>query len=142
MASILKVDKMQGVTSAGDITITGEGGTGTQSLQQGLTNVWVNFNGTSTIATRDSLNVSSVTDHSTGDFSVNYANNMNNDDYAFGGHTPNAGSTMNFHWIHDLANDYTTALLRTRTLFVNNTSGGGSNQDPALCTLTTSGDLA
>ena len=35
MASILKVDEMQGVTSAGDITITGEG-TATMQLQQGL----------------------------------------------------------------------------------------------------------
>ena len=142
MASVLKVDTITGVTTAGSIAVTGEGNSTTTNLQQGLCKVWVNFNGTGTIATRDSFNVSSVTDHSTGDFSVNYANNMGNDDYAFGGHTPNAGSTMIFHWIHDLANDYTTALLRTRTLFVNNTSGGGSNQDPALCTLTTSGDLA
>ena len=29
MASILKVDEMQGVTSAGDITITSEGGSAT-----------------------------------------------------------------------------------------------------------------
>jgi hypothetical protein len=29
MASILKVDSMQGVTSAGDITITSEGGAAT-----------------------------------------------------------------------------------------------------------------
>ena len=33
MASILKVDEMQGVTSAGNITITSEGGSATQSLQ-------------------------------------------------------------------------------------------------------------
>ena len=37
MASILKVDEMQGVTSAGDITITGEG-TATMKLQSG----WLN----------------------------------------------------------------------------------------------------
>ena len=35
MASILKVDEMQGVTSAGDITITGEG-TATMKLQSGV----------------------------------------------------------------------------------------------------------
>ena len=34
MASILKVDEMQGVTSAGDITITGEGGTGTMQCSR------------------------------------------------------------------------------------------------------------
>ena len=134
MASELRVNTLKDAS--------GNNSVATSTVAQGSAKVWINFNGTGTIATRDSFNVSSVTDHSTGDFSVNYTNNMGNDDYAFGGHTPNAGSTMNFHWINDLANDYTTALLRTRTLFVNNTSGGGSNQDPALCTLTTNGDLA
>tara|TARA_R100000278_G_scaffold44106_1_gene38457 strand:+ start:296 stop:700 length:405 start_codon:yes stop_codon:yes gene_type:complete len=134
MASELRVNTLKDASGNNSI--------GMSYVAEGTAKVWINFNGTGTIATRDSFNVSSVTDHSTGDFSVNYANNMGNDDYAFGGHTPNAGSTMNFHWINDLANDYTTALLRTRTLFVNNTSGGGSNQDPALCTLTTIGDLA
>tara|TARA_R100001510_G_scaffold54544_1_gene57377 strand:- start:416 stop:841 length:426 start_codon:yes stop_codon:yes gene_type:complete len=141
MSSIL-VDNLTGKTTAGNVTVTSEGGAATMHMQQGLCKTWINFNGTGTIATRDSFNVSGVTDNGTGDFSVNYANNMGNDDYAFGGHTPNAGSTMNFHWINDLANDYTTALLRTRTLFTNNFTGGGSNQDPVLCTLTTSGDLA
>ena len=36
MASILKVDALQGITSAGDITVTSAGGAATQSLQQGL----------------------------------------------------------------------------------------------------------
>ena len=43
MASILKVDEMQGVTSAGDITITGEG-TAVMQLQQGLCKLWVQHN--------------------------------------------------------------------------------------------------
>ena len=36
MASILKVDEMQGVTSAGDITITSERRRATMQLQQGF----------------------------------------------------------------------------------------------------------
>ena len=36
MASILKVDELQGITAAGDITITSEGGAATMQLQQGL----------------------------------------------------------------------------------------------------------
>lgn len=141
MSTIL-VNTLTGTTTAGSIAVTGEGNSTTTNLQQGLCKTWINFNGTGTIATRDSFNVSGVTDNGTGDFTTAFTNNMGNDDYAFGGHTPNAGSTMNFHWINDLANDYTTALLRTRTLFTNNFTGGGSNQDPVLCTLTTSGDLA
>ena len=74
MASILKVDELQGITAAGDITVTSEGGAATQSLQQGLAKVWVNFNGTGTIATRDSLNVSGLTDNGTGNYTVDFTN--------------------------------------------------------------------
>ncbi len=82
MASILKVDAMQGVTSAGDITITSEGGAATQSLQQGLAKAWVNFNGTGTIATRDSFNLSSLSDIGTGEYSVTIASAMSDTNYA------------------------------------------------------------
>ena len=82
MASILKVDALQGITSAGDITVTSEGGAATQSLQQGLAKSWVNLNGTGTIATRDSFNVSSLTDGGTGKYNVNYTSSMSSADYA------------------------------------------------------------
>jgi hypothetical protein len=67
--------------SANSMTIRGEGSAQT-SIQQGLAKSWVNFNGTGTIAARDSLNVGSLTDNGTGDYTVNLTNNMNNDDYA------------------------------------------------------------
>ena len=55
MASILKVDEMQGVTSAGDITITGEG-TATMRLQQGLIKVWFDIEQIGTHSLPDSFN--------------------------------------------------------------------------------------
>lgn len=48
----------------------------------GSAKAWVNFNGTGTIAARDSLNVASLTDNSTGNYSVNFTNNMANANYA------------------------------------------------------------
>lgn len=42
---------------------------------------WVNFDGTGTVAIRDSLNVSSITDNGTGDYTVNFAQAMDNNDY-------------------------------------------------------------
>ena len=80
MASILKVDALQGITSAGDITVTSEGGSATQSLQQGLAKLWHNFNGTGTAATRDSLNVSSLTDDSTGRYGTSITSAFDNAD--------------------------------------------------------------
>ncbi|CAN0446276.1 unnamed protein product, partial [Laminaria digitata] len=43
---------------------------------------WCNFDGQSTIATRGSLNVSSLIDNGTGRYTVNLTNNMANANYA------------------------------------------------------------
>lgn len=47
----------------------------------GVAAAWVNFNGTGTVAIRDSMNVSSLTDVGTGNYSVNLSNNMVNSNY-------------------------------------------------------------
>ena len=62
-----------------------DGGTSvTQNMVQGLCKAWVQFDGDATdAAARDSNNVGSMTDHSTGTYSANFTNNMANDDYAF-----------------------------------------------------------
>ena len=46
-----------------------------------LAKAWVNFNGTGTVAIRDSYNVSSITDGGTGDFTVNFSTALNNANY-------------------------------------------------------------
>lgn len=58
------------------------GGT-TRSLVRGTAAAWVNFNGTGTIAARDSENVSSLTDNGTGDYTVNFSNAFGAADYGF-----------------------------------------------------------
>jgi hypothetical protein len=89
MASILKVDALQGVTAAGDITITSEGGAATQSLQQGLTKGFLSFDfGSNTIP--DSFNITSVTDRATGCLYGSFTNSMNNTGYA----VPSANSPV------------------------------------------------
>ena len=82
--STVKVNTLTGTTTAGSIAVTGEGNSTTTNLQQGLCKAWVQFDGDATdAAARDSNNVGSMTDHSTGTYSVNYTNNMANDDYSF-----------------------------------------------------------
>ena len=80
MASILKVDALQGITAAGNITVTSEGGAATQSLQQGLVKMWATIN-QSSFSVLDSINVSSASDDGTGLFTVTRTNNMNNSNY-------------------------------------------------------------
>jgi len=74
MASILKVDELQGITSAGDITVTSEGGAATQSLQQGLAKAWCKWNASVTVD--DSFNQSSMVDVGTGDYEVVFTNDF------------------------------------------------------------------
>ena len=74
MASQLKVNTLTGVTTAGSINVTGEGNSTTTNLQQGLGKNWCAFNGTGTVATRDSFNTSSLVDGGTGTYVINYTN--------------------------------------------------------------------
>ena len=102
MASILKVDDLRGNTAAGNITITSEGGAATMQLQQGLGKVWFHFDGTSTAAIDDSFNVSSLDDDGTGQYGINYTNNMSGSHYAVGGNYANGNDSntlrsMTFH---------------------------------------------
>ena len=80
MASILKVDTITGVTTAGSIAITGEGNSTTTNLQQGLAKSWVLWNQSSP-QVYDRLNNSSMTDSSTGFFDMNLTNAMGSTNY-------------------------------------------------------------
>lgn len=48
----------------------------------GIAKAWVLFNGTGTVAIRDSFNVSSITDNSSGNYTVNFTTAMSSADYA------------------------------------------------------------
>ena len=81
MASQLKVDTITGVTTAGSISVTGEGNSTTTNLQQSLVKVWAKFNGSS-FGELDSFNVSSFTDSGTGNYTVNINNDFSNANHA------------------------------------------------------------
>ena len=103
MASTLKLNTLTGASTAGSISVTGEGNSTTTNLQQGLGKVWANVD--SSTAARDSFNVSSLTDNSAGNTTVNINNDMGNANYT--------GS-----W-------YTTAYHTTSSGdFANNLTGG------------------
>tara|TARA_R110000782_G_scaffold258163_1_gene347761 strand:- start:21 stop:380 length:360 start_codon:yes stop_codon:yes gene_type:complete len=68
-------------------TISGSNGivfpdaTSMQTGQQAV-KAWVNFNGTGTVAIRDSYNVSSITDNAVGTYTINFTAAMSNNNYA------------------------------------------------------------
>ena len=71
--SEIKVDNLTGKTSAGDITVTD--GSVTMKLQDGLAKVGIYYDLTNNV-NRVSWNVSSVTDHGTGNQQIIYINNV------------------------------------------------------------------
>ena len=48
----------------------------------GLCRAWVNFNGTGTVAIRSSFNVSSITDHASGEYTINFSTAMPDANYS------------------------------------------------------------
>ena len=70
------------------ITVTNIKATGETASRpvSGVAAVWVNFDGNAgTIATRDSVNVSGLTDVGTGLYTIAFTNNMGNGNYSFTG---------------------------------------------------------
>ena len=86
MMSEIKVDTLTGKTTANDITVT-VGASATQSLKKGLVVVYHMFDQRgshlgSANTTGQSLNVSSISDDSTGNYTTNISNNVSDNEYA------------------------------------------------------------
>jgi hypothetical protein len=71
--STLKVGTIQN-TSGGNSSTPAQ-------IEQGRAKAWINFNGTGTIAIRNSHNVSSITDNGVGDYTISFSNAMPNVNY-------------------------------------------------------------
>jgi hypothetical protein len=81
-------------------TLSNQGGTASvpsETVINGTAKAWVNFNGTGTVAIRASFNVSSITDNSTGNYTVNFTGGAIPDSSycAVGGCQHHAGITPN-----------------------------------------------
>lgn len=108
---------------------------GTSYSARGISKAWVNFNGTGTIAARDSLNLSSLTDDGTGSYTVNFSS-------AFG------AANYSFVVVSDGANDGyfcgirgTVAPTTSSTSLSNLRPAVGFRDEDFVCCITT-GDLA
>jgi hypothetical protein len=147
MASILKVNTLTGVTAAGTIAVTAEGGSTTTNLQQGLAKAWVNFNGTGTAAIGDSLNNTSLTDHSTGLYTVTIANNMASTTHIVSCESGPDNANINLGaWMFGVfcaSGSSNAPLVKTSTAVKLRTSDtGGNNRDIANGGVIHTGDLA
>jgi hypothetical protein len=114
----------------------------TTFVTNGSAKAWVNFNGTGTIAARDSLNVSSLTDNGTGNYLANFSSAMGNGNYSVSGAV--AGGTTGMLYSRRLSNAAFrgTSSFGGLCLFAADTSGGGGLADYDEVDMKAHGDLA
>ena len=72
---------MAGTIAADTLTHSTAGSIATNYIVEGSAKVWVNFTGITTTASRDSFNVSSLTDDGTGRTTIAISNSMANGNY-------------------------------------------------------------
>ena len=115
---------------------------GTTYSARGIAKAWVNFNGSGTIAARDSENVSSLTDNGTGNYTVNFSNNMGNANYTTTSmacreaiHIPYRNHGAGF-------SDTSYSVGSFNLLTGEQNEAGHSYVDFPVCTLIIHGDLA
>jgi len=105
----------------------------------GVAATWVNFNGTGTVAIRDSNNVASLTDSGSGDYRVNFTDSMANINY---------GSTTGFtaDSLGNGDNRWPTIIMSQTTSYVgvgcSIVANGFNKIDKSHCFVTVHGDLA
>jgi hypothetical protein len=108
-------------------TIQNQAGTGQPSIS-GLAQAWVNFNGTSTVAIRAALNVTSITDNGTGDYTLNFTTAMTDANYSVVGSAGNTDNSLNAYPAVPTALTTTTARIG-----VASTGGTGSDRSQVCC---------
>ena len=114
---------------------------GTTYSARGIAKAWVNFNGTGTIAARDSENVSSLTDNGTGTYTTEFTSAMGDANYSavVGGKLPVATNDAGEFYASVARSDvYSATAVRIQT------TGNSSvtARDAEICNMIIHGDLA
>ena len=135
----IKTNTFKGQTTAGSIAVQGEG-TATTNLQQGLSKALVNFTSITTTAIRDSFNISSLTDVSTGKTQpISFTSNMNSADY-YGSYYNNASPSGTAYT--NMNNNYAGGFGTKATSSFGTQSFADALTDSYINDVIISGDLA
>ena len=135
--STLKTNTLTGTTSAGSINVTGEGGSTTTNLQQGLCKYWCDWDQSGTISVYDSFNHASITDDASSFTTIGFTNNFASTNYVISGATTGAGfdsANVNI----DARNEKLTSETQIRTKSI--VDNGAENPDDVM--VHAHGDLA
>ena len=144
MASILKINTLTGVSTAGSIAVTGEGNSTTTNLQQGLCKAWnfISDADAGTIVQGDSFNTSSAIDNGTGLFRFPLTNAMGNTNYLHIGNPSGATDNYTTVALRDLAQQNSIDGRTTASFAIRIRNNGNSDDDVAEVGMGLIGDLA
>ena len=127
--STVKTNTLTGTTSAGSIVVTGEGGSTTTNLQQGLCKHWVSKGDMAgNEIDGETFNNASYTDHNTGIARFNMTNPMSNALYMV------VANTEGYC--------YNTVIIDSDTWNQSNTNDGGTSFSDSFASGGAWGDLA
>lgn len=105
----------------------------------GSAKFWVNFNGTGTVVTNASNNVTNIVDNGTGDYTINFTTNFSSAFYSLGGMAQGKTSTFDQVGVSiKRTTDPTASALRITTVVMSN----GSLVDCDMVTVTGHGTSA
>ena len=141
--STIKTNTLTGTTSAGVINVTGEGGSVTTNLQQGLAKMWAAYDQRGDVlgsegTSGDTFNVTSITDALEGHIDVSIANDMVNTTYSI-----NATSHYNGTLAYDEYSRYSGASnMATGSFRIASQYTNGGEQDAYHNGILVHGDLA
>lgn len=123
--SDIRVDTISAANGTDPVTLT----------KQSAAKAWVNFNGSGTIAIRESFNGSSLSDIGTGNYRLNFSSSMNTATYSF---SIGSSSSIDNDGYNRSAVSFNTASQGA----VNHYESGGTLADTDMITLNVHGDLA
>ena len=118
-------------------TIPSEGGAATTNIVQGLAKVWINFNGTGTIAIRDDFNASTIVDNGTGNYTVNFTSSMGNVNYA-----GTVTGTFSDSGVASCSTPFTCRSFSTSSMRATGAGTGNTGVDMLRMCVSIMGDLA
>jgi len=85
-----------------------------------LAKAWVNFNGTGTVAIRDSYNVSSISDLATGEYTVNYSTAFSNANYCAVATAGRSSAANPIAWFYIGGSQKSTTKLQVEAINTSN----------------------
>jgi len=137
MASILRVNTLTDASSNNSTPMA--------TVNQGTAKSWVNFDGTASgAASRDTFNVSGMTDVATGQYTVSYSTSMANVNYAIAATTVDGGTESRGGNTLNLMDDTTpqTGSISVESRFGSSSSNNGGLGDQNFMFVTVFGDSA